>query len=174
MRVAYFDCFAGISGDMTLGALLDAGLLVADLQRALNGLKVPGWRLDVARVTKQGIAGTQVKVLVDETADLPHRHLDDILALLAASDLDEVVRERATAVFRRLAAAEAAVHGSDIAHVHFHEVGALDSIVDIVGAVAGLHLLGVERIVASPLPLGHGFVRAASPAPRRRCWAGRR
>lgn len=161
MRVAYFDCFAGISGDMTLGALLDAGLLVADLQRALNGLKVPGWRLDVARVTKQGIAGTQVKVLVDETADLPHRHLDDILALLAASDLDEVVRERATAVFRRLAAAEAAVHGSDIAHVHFHEVGALDSIVDIVGAVAGLHLLGVERIVASPLPLGHGFVRAA-------------
>ena len=76
MRVAYFDCFAGISGDMTLGALLDAGLLVADLQRALNGLKVPGWRLDVARVTKQGIAGTQVKVLVDETADLPHRHLE--------------------------------------------------------------------------------------------------
>ena len=139
----------GIGGDMPLGALLDAGLLVADLQRPLNGLKVPGWRLDVARVTKQGIAGTQVKVLVDETADLPHRHLADILALLAASDLDEVVRERATAVFRRLAAAEAAVHGSDIAHVHFHEVGALDSIVDIVGAVAGLHLLGVERIAVS-------------------------
>lgn len=161
MQLAYFDCFAGISGDMTLGALLDAGLPLAALQQALNGLHVAGWRLEATRVTKQGLAGTQVKVLVDETAELPHRHLHDILDLLAASDLVETVRQRAAAVFTRLAAAEAAVHGSDISHVHFHEVGALDSIVDIVGAVAGLHLLGVERIVASPLPLGHGFVQAA-------------
>ena len=161
MRIAYFDCFAGISGDMTLGALLDVGLPLADLQRALAGLNVPGWRLDATRVTRRGIAGAQVKVLVDEAADLPHRHLNDILSLLAASSLEEQVRRAAAAVFTRLAAAEAAVHGSDIAHVHFHEVGALDSIVDIVGAVAGLHLLGVERIVASPLPLGHGFVTAA-------------
>jgi len=161
MRLAYFDCFAGISGDMTLGALLDTGLPLADLQAALNGLRLTGWRLNVSRVTKQGIAGTQVKVEVDESSDLPHRHLDDILNLLAGSDLEETVRQRAAAVFKRLAVAEAAVHGSDIAHVHFHEVGAIDSIVDIVGAVAGLHLLGIERIVASPLPLGHGFVSAA-------------
>lgn len=161
MRIAYFDCFAGISGDMTLGALLDVGLPLADLQRTLDGLSVSGWRLEVTRVARRGIAGAQVKVLVDEAADLPHRHLDDILSLLAASNLEEKVRRSAAAVFTRLAAAEAAVHGSDLAHVHFHEVGALDSIVDIVGAVAGLHLLGVERIVASPLPLGHGFVTAA-------------
>ncbi len=162
MRLAYFDCFAGISGDMTLGALLDAGLPLADLQRVLDGLRVSGWRLNVTRVTKRGIAGTQVKVEVDDTVRICRTVTWPIFWIC----WQPVIWRKWCASaqprsFQRLAVAEAAVHGSDIAHVHFHEVGAIDSIVDIVGAVAGLHLLGIERIVASPLPLGHGFVSAA-------------
>ncbi len=161
MRIAYFDCFAGVSGDMILGALLDAGLPLADLRACLEGLRLPGWRLEATRVTKQGIAATQAHVQVDPAAEQPHRHLHDILHLLAAGDLPNPVRSQAQAVFERLADAEAAVHGTSRDQVHFHEVGAIDSIVDITGAVCGLYLLGCQRVQASPLPLGHGFVRAA-------------
>jgi hypothetical protein len=160
MRIAYFDCFAGISGDMTLGALLDAGLPRAALEATLRQLPLPGWELDVQRVVKQGLAATAVQVHVAPD-EQPHRHLADIRRILDAGGLPAIVRDRATAVFTRLAEAEAAVHGTSPNEVHFHEVGAVDSIVDIVGAVAGLHALGIETLRASPLPLGHGFVRAA-------------
>lgn len=160
MRIAYFDCFAGISGDMTLGALLDAVLPQAALEGVLRLLPLPGWQLDVQRVAKQSLAATAVQVLV-APGEQPHRHLSDILQILDGGNLPAVVRDRAAAVFTRLARAEAAVHGTSPDEVHFHEVGAVDSIVDIVGAVAGLHWLGIDSVRASPLPLGHGFVRAA-------------
>lgn len=160
MRLAYFDCFAGISGDMTLGALLDAGLPQAALEAMLRQLPLPGWELGVRRVVKQGLAATAVQVHVTP-GEQPHRHLADILRMLDAGSLPPAVRDRAAAVFTRLAEAEAAVHGTTIDAVHFHEVGAVDSIVDVVGAVAGLHWLAIDAVRASPLPLGHGFVRAA-------------
>lgn len=160
MRIAYFDCFAGISGDMTLGALLDAGLPQTALEGMLRQLPLTSWELTVERVIKQGLAATSVQVHV-AAAGQPHRHLADIIQILDGSNLPAVVRDRATAVFKRLADAEAAVHGTSPDEVHFHEVGAVDSIIDVVGAVAGLHWLGIESVQASPLPLGHGFVRAA-------------
>jgi len=159
MTIAYLDCFSGISGDMMLGALLDAGLPPEDLRADLARLGLSGWELRSERVRRQGLAGTQATI---ETAGpSPERHLSDILALIAASGLPAPVQEQASAVFTRLADAEAAVHGSDREHVHFHEVGALDSILDIVGSVAGLHRLGVEALYCSPLPLGGGFVESA-------------
>lgn len=160
MRVAYFDCFAGISGDMTLGALLDAGLPRAALEATLQQLPLTGWTLEVQRVVKNALAATAVRVHV-APGEQPHRHLADILQLLDDSQLPADVRDRAAAVFTRLAEAEAAVHGTSAAAVHFHEVGAVDSIVDIVGAVAGLHWLDIDSVQASPLPMGHGFVHAA-------------
>lgn len=159
-RIAYFDCFSGASGDMLLGALLDAGLPLERLQAALATLPASGWGLAAAREARQGIWGTRAQVSYDE-AHQPHRHLGDILTLIDGSELPEAVKGRAAAVFRRLARAEAHVHGTTPDEVHFHEVGAIDSIVDIAGVVAGLHLLGVEQVYASPLPLGGGTVRVA-------------
>lgn len=160
MRTAYFDCFAGISGDMTLGALLDAGLPQSALEAVLRQLPLTGWELRVQRVVKQGLAATSVQVHL-ATTEQPHRHLADILRMLDDGNLPPTVHDRASGVFVRLAQAEAAVHGTSPDEVHFHEVGAVDSIIDVVGAVAGLHWLAIESVRASPLPLGHGFVRAA-------------
>lgn len=160
MRVAYFDCFSGASGDMLLGALVDAGLSLPELERSLRSLPIQGWEVVAAPEERQGVQGTKVSVRYDE-AQQPRRHLPDILALIEASALPPPARERAAAVFWRLARAEALVHGSTPEEVHFHEVGAVDSIVDIVGVVAGLHLLGVEEVYASPLPLGGGTVEVA-------------
>jgi uncharacterized protein (TIGR00299 family) protein len=237
MRTAYLDCIGGISGDMTLGALIDAGLDVEALVAGLRTLDLPPWELEVGRTHKLGIAATTVEVVVrgeaagaapllrlpptdaplespghthsheasahshDHTHAAPHTHshteththshteththtnlqpstfnlqphdhthtdsstrtFGDVAALIRGSGLPEPVKTQAEAVYRRLAAAEAAAHGATLEAVHFHEVGAVDSIVDVVGAVLGLHLLGVERIVCSPLPNGHGFVRCA-------------
>jgi uncharacterized protein (TIGR00299 family) protein len=160
MRVAYFDCFSGISGDMTIGALLDAGLRFEELRAQLDLLNVQGYELSVEKVTKRGFGGTKFHVHVSDT-EPRHRGLHDIEAILHASALDASVQERTLAVFTRLAEAEAAVHQSTVDRVHFHEVGAIDAIVDITGAVIGLHLLGVQRILASPINTGSGFVRAA-------------
>ncbi len=159
-RVAYFDCFAGASGDMLLGSLLDAGLPLAELRAALGGLPIHGYEIVAAPDERQSIHGTRVTVPYDE-AHQPHRHLPDILAVIEAGGLPAPVTERAAAVFRRLARAEAHVHGTTPEEVHFHEVGAIDSIVDIVGVVAGLHLLGIEAVYASALPLGGGTVEVA-------------
>jgi uncharacterized protein (TIGR00299 family) protein len=158
MRIAYFDCFSGASGDMILGACLDAGLELSALQAGLAGLNVPGYRLSVERIRKQGFAATRFDVQVDPGVDKPHRHLKHIREILSAAQLPERVRERALAIFTRLAEAEAAAHGTTIEKVHFHEVGAIDAIVDITGACLALDLLDIEKVYCSPIPTGTGTV----------------
>jgi len=158
-KIAYFDCPSGISGDMTLGALLDAGLNLNQLRDELGKLNVEGWQIGAERLVRHGLTGTKVHVHAPEQH--VHRRLSDIAAILQRSTLDADVQARALAVFTRLADAEAAVHGTTREEIHFHEVGALDAIVDIVGVVAGLQLLGVERVYAGALPLGSGWTRSA-------------
>ena len=160
MRVAYFDCFSGISGDMTIGALLDAGLSFEDLRAQLALLHVQGYEISVK--------GLEAWLRWHEVSCTPGRgRATSSWFARYRSDhprqcaLDATVQERTLAVFTRLAEAEAAVHQSTVDHVHFHEVGAIDAIVDITGAVIGLHLLGIQRVLASPINTGSGFVRAA-------------
>jgi uncharacterized protein (TIGR00299 family) protein len=159
-KVLYFDCYSGISGDMTLGALLDLGLKLEDLQEMLKGLNIGGYRLEAEKVNRGGIAGTRAVVHLDEKTPV-ERHLSTILDLINGSDLPGPVKIKSSAIFQRLAEAEAAVHGIAVEKVHFHEVGAVDAIVDIVGVSAALFLLGVEQIVCSPLPAGCGEVQTA-------------
>jgi pyridinium-3,5-bisthiocarboxylic acid mononucleotide nickel chelatase len=148
----------GVAGDMFLAAALDLGVDRAALEAALRTLGVPGWRLEVAPRTESGIRGTHVDVVVD--GPQPHaRGLAEILALIAASGLSPRGRGRATALFERIGAAEAKVHGIPVAEVHFHEVGAVDSIVDVCGAAVALDLLGWPRVVSAPPELGRGMVK---------------
>jgi uncharacterized protein (TIGR00299 family) protein len=214
MKTAYLDCIGGISGDMTLGALIHAGANVEQLREGLASLGLPDWELQVEPAMKSGIAGRKVEVVVGGVAagaapllrtptrdqplptgghshehsghthsHEPHTHshephghshqahshsqeggtstLAQVTTLIRGSALPASVKETAQRVYTRLAEAEAAVHGTTPDRVHFHEVGAVDSIVDVVGAVYALYLLGVERVVCSPLPNGHGFVRCA-------------
>ncbi|NBU65597.1 MAG: LarC family nickel insertion protein, partial [Chloroflexia bacterium] len=158
-RVLYLDCFSGISGDMTLGALCDVGLDVGELRTMLNGLAVPGWQIDARAEMRSWLAGTQM--YVDAPEQTTHRHLHDVTQIITTAQLPQRVKHDALAMFTTLAEAEAKVHGVSANEVHFHEVGALDAIVDIVGVAAGRYLLGIEKIYASPLPLGNGWVRAA-------------
>jgi uncharacterized protein (TIGR00299 family) protein len=159
MRIAYFDCIAGASGDMILGALLDAGLSETGLRERLAALRLDGFDLRCQRVLKGGFGAIQVDVVVADT--VPARRLPDIEAIVAESDLPSAIKERAIGIFRRLGEVEAAIHGVSLEQVHLHELGGIDTIVDIVGALVGLDALGVERVYASPLPLGRGFVRGA-------------
>lgn len=159
MVIAYFDCFAGISGDMTLGALLDAGAPLDKLLDGLKSLPLNGWDLKVERVRKGAVAATSVTVLAGENH--PERRLADIERIILSSALAESVKVQSLAVFRLLAEAEAKVHGVSVNEVHFHEVGAIDSIVDIVGVVYALHLLGIQEVHASALPFSRGWVRTA-------------
>jgi uncharacterized protein (TIGR00299 family) protein len=156
-RIAYFDCASGASGDMVLGAVVDLGLRIETLRDALADLALPGYRLEARRVTRSGLTATQVEVVVD-AQEPGHRHLRHILDLLQASRLEPQVKDTAAALFRRLAETEAAVHGTSVEEVHFHEVGAVDSIVDIVGGVVALRWLCASRFVASPLNVGAGAV----------------
>jgi uncharacterized protein (TIGR00299 family) protein len=158
-RVIYFDCFSGISGDMILGALCDAGLDVAELRTLLQTLQVSGWSIDAVRETRGWLTGTRMHVHAPEQAT--HRHLHDVTAIITQSGLPAAVKATALRIFANLADAEAHIHGVRADEVHFHEVGALDAIVDIVGIAAGLHLLGITQVYASPLPLGSGWVKAA-------------
>ena len=160
MRIAYLDCFSGISGDMLLGALIDAGVDADALSAELSKLGVEGWSLRAERVKRGGIAATKAHVDLAEQAQ-PHRRLPDILSLIETSTLHPADRQGAASVFRRLAAAEGRVHGVPADEIEFHEVGALDAIVDVVGGVIGLRLLGVEALYCSPLPAGGGTVRSA-------------
>jgi hypothetical protein len=157
VRVAYLDCFSGVSGDMLLGAMLDAGLPLDDLRATLSGLPLDGWSLSATKVKRAGIAATHA--VVDVSDEQPTRTLEDILRIVADARLPDADKERAAAVFRRLAEAEAKVHGETVAAVHLHDVGAVDAIVDVVGSVAGLRMLGAELLCCSPLPLGSGEVR---------------
>jgi pyridinium-3,5-bisthiocarboxylic acid mononucleotide nickel chelatase len=205
-KILYFDCFAGASGDMVLGALLDAGLPLGELESALGSLMIPGYRLSADRVLRAGLSATKFRLHeggepgptpahphaagphaagphahehahqdshaphahghAHHDSDVPHAHgvhrtLADILALIDGSALSGQGRQRATALFRRLAEAEAAIHQMPVDRVHLHEVGALDSIVDIVGSVFGVEWFGADRIFASPLNVGGGMVRSA-------------
>ncbi len=163
MKIAYFDCFSGVSGDMILGALGDAGLPADALNRELAKLGISGVRVAFEKVVRRGLSGTRAEVTVGgrapEAADGgEERNLAAIEKLIKGSTLEEKIREKACLVFRRLAHAEAAVHGTGIDKIHFHEVGALDAIIDVVGAVCGLSLLGIDRVYSSPLAFGTGFV----------------
>lgn len=158
-RVIYFDCFSGISGDMALGALIDVGVSLDALRATLQRLGVGGWELHASREVRGPLAGTRAHVVAPEAHH--HRTLTDIRALISGAPLPPTVVERSIRIFTLLAGAEARVHGTTVDQIHFHEVGALDAIVDIVGVVAGLDLLGVEQVFASPVPLGAGWVRSA-------------
>ena len=162
MKVAYFDCFAGISGDMTLGALVDAGLSFAALKSELDKLSVREFTLSQRRVEKHGIAGTKIDVNAREGH--VHRHLKDVLEIINNSAISASAKEKAGRVFQKLAEAEAKIHNTTIEAVHFHEVGAVDAIVDVVGAIVGLELLGIETIYASKFRFGSGHTRGAHGA----------
>ena len=162
-KVAYLDCNSGASGDMILAALVDAGLPLAALRRELARLPFRGYRLYARRVHRGGIAATQVRVAV--SGRQPARTLADITGILDGSSLPAPDKEKGNAIFRRLVEAEAKAHGTQPAQTHLHEVGAVDAIVDVMGAVAGLRLLGVEEVFASPLALGSGATRAGLPLP---------
>ena len=161
MKILYVDCYAGIAGDMTVAALLDLGVPFEVVQDAVERLSLPrsSYSLAVERTSRKGIAATRFVVHVEEHQ--PHRHYAGIAAMIEKSTLSEGVKEKALRIFFRLAEAEAKVHGVDIERVHFHEVGAVDSIADIVGAAAALEWLGIDAIHAAPLPLGSGFVETA-------------
>lgn len=156
MRIAYFDCFSGISGDMCLGALVSAGWPAAELEGLPRRLRLEGVEIGVGEARRGPFQAKRVDVRVG--ARQPHRHLHHVRAIFEAADLPERVRERALAVFVKLAEAEAEVHGSTLEKVHFHEVGAADAMVDIAGTIAGLDWLGVDRVHASTLRLGRGSV----------------
>jgi pyridinium-3,5-bisthiocarboxylic acid mononucleotide nickel chelatase len=169
MKLAYFDCFSGISGDMTLGALLDAGCDLQHLRDELRALQVPGWELSAEKVWKNGMAATCARVKTDDQQR--HRSLNAILEILKNSPLQPPVRDRATAIFQKLGEAEARVHHVPLEKIHFHEVGAVDAIVDIVGACIGFNALGIDKFACSPLNVGggtaqmaHGVVPVPAPA----------
>lgn len=159
MKLAYFDCFSGISGDMTLGALVDAGVPVEQLRAELQGLDVPGWTISAEKVWKNGMSATYVSVETEDTQT--HRSLTTILGIFEKSKLAAPVKERAAAIFRRLGEAEASVHNVPLEKIHFHEVGAVDAIVDIVGACVGFAALGIERFACSALNVGGGTAKMA-------------
>jgi len=159
MKTAYFDCSSGVSGDMILGALIDLGVPVVLLDEAIRSLGVDGVRLETQSVHRKGFRATHVKVIAPH--EHVHRHLSTIVGMIERSNLSDANKRRASEIFRRIAAAEAKVHGIDIEEVHFHEVGAIDSIADVVGAVVGLDYLGIDKVLASPVPTGCGTVKIA-------------
>ena len=172
MTIAYFDCFSGISGDMTLGALVDAGLPIEVLRSELAKLSLPGYTLSSEKVRRSGIAATKVHVVLDEK-EQPSRHLSDIQKIINGSSLSPVVKQKSLSIFQRLAEVEAKVHGTTPEKIHFHEVGAVDAIVDIVGSVIGLEHLGITEIIGSPINVGSGTVHTQHgklpvPAPAHR------
>jgi len=168
MMIAYFDLISGASGDMLLGALVDAGLPFADLQQALAGLRLPGFELSCSVVMRGEFAATKVDVRTDD--DAPARHLPEIEAIIHASALPPTIQAASLRIFRRMIAVEAGIHNAPPESVHLHELGALDTIVDVAGGLLGLELLGVEQVICSPVPLGRGTLtgshgRMPLPAP---------
>jgi uncharacterized protein (TIGR00299 family) protein len=179
MKILYYDCFAGISGDMNLGAMIDLGVDPDALINELKKLNVSGFELKISRQKRNAIEGTKVDVLLsahshthshdhthghdvkkgDHHGHAAHRNLTDIRDIIAASELSDIVKNNSIRIFERIAEAEAKVHGTTIDKIHFHEVGAVDSIVDVVGAAICFDFLGVDKIIASPVELGSGFVK---------------
>ena len=168
MKTIYLDCVSGISGDMTLGALVDAGVELSDIQSGLDSLGLPSCRLEQQDVKRHAFRAT--KVSVHHEPEHAHRHLHHITDMIDGSDLTDSQKQLAKRIFTRLGEAEAKVHGTTLKKVHFHEVGAVDSIADIVGVAIGLDLIGAERVVCSPVPTGTGYIeiahgRCSVPAP---------
>ncbi|HDP36370.1 MAG TPA: nickel pincer cofactor biosynthesis protein LarC [Candidatus Atribacteria bacterium] len=159
MKIAYFDCFSGISGDMTVGALLDAGLEIETLEKELKKLGLSGYQLEVNKVVKKGISATQFKVKIKEEG--VERRFKDILTIFEKSKLDEEIKKETKKIFFNIAQAESKIHQKDIDKIHFHEIGGLDGIIDITSAVIGIKILGIEEIHSSALPVGKGFVKCA-------------
>ncbi|NWG04949.1 MAG: nickel pincer cofactor biosynthesis protein LarC [Syntrophaceae bacterium] len=157
MKIAYFDCFSGASGDMILGSLIDAGLGLQRLKEELKKLRLPTVHIKVKRVLKAGLSATQV--IVEGNEKRSHRNLKEILRIVERSGVDAEVKEKSTEIFRRIASVEAKIHQTLVEEIHFHELGGLDSIIDIVGAVWGLQHLGIEKIYVSKVNVGGGFVR---------------
>jgi uncharacterized protein (TIGR00299 family) protein len=161
MRIIHFDAFCGASGDMIVGALIDAGAPFEAIKDALNSLQVHGLGVSAEKINKHGVTATQFHVHEDHHHHHPHRNLDDCLDIIAKGDFPQEVKDAAGETFRRIAVAEAEVHGTTVDAIHFHEVGAIDSIADIVAANLALHLLHVERVTVSPLHVGAGTVKIA-------------
>ena len=157
MRIAYFDCPTGIAGNMILGALIDAGLDKAFLKKELNSLHLTPYTLQLTKTRKGDVSASYFKVVTSKNDH--HRGLKDILRIINKSKLSKAVKSLSSRIFKRLAAAEAKVHGVSINKVHFHEVGAIDAIIDIVGTCIGLEKLGIEKVYCSPLPNGKGTIR---------------
>jgi uncharacterized protein (TIGR00299 family) protein len=160
MRIAYLDCFSGISGDMFVGSLLDAGLPFEELKATLSGIKLSGYRIKATPEERNHIFGTRFSVTLQE-ADQPARHLDDIREIIKSSNLPIPVIQKSLQIFENLAQIEGEIHHISPKKVHFHEVGAVDSIVDIVATVAGMELLGIEKVFASRIPVGSGIISSA-------------
>ncbi|MEF8787900.1 MAG: nickel pincer cofactor biosynthesis protein LarC [Planctomycetota bacterium] len=159
MTIGYLDCFSGISGDMLLGAAVDAGVSLEAIKEVLAGLPFSGYELQAAQVTRNELAATKVDVRITDE-DVEHRGLFDVLSILHAGNIPGDIREEAEGVFRALAEAEGAVHDIPPDQVHFHEVGAIDAICDVVGGIAGLHELGIDELFCSTVALGGGTVQA--------------
>jgi len=159
MKIAYFDCFSGAAGDMIVGACLDAGASADHLREELAKLNLSEVDLRIEKVNKAGFAATSFNPVITHLDHTPHRHLPDILKIIAQAALSNSVQEKASSIFTRLAQAEARVHGCEVEKIHFHEVGAADAIMDIVGAAVALESLGIEKIFCSKLTVGGGTVK---------------
>lgn len=160
MKTAYLDCFSGISGDMFIGALIDAGLSFEELDRKLHTLPVDGYRLEVRKEARNLIFGTRFLV-IPEKKEQPHRNLEAVRDTIEKGGFSKAVKKTTIEIFEDLAKVEGRVHNLPPEEVHFHEIGAVDSIIDIVGTVYGIEALGIQTLSASPLPLGSGFVKTA-------------
>ncbi|MBN2168867.1 MAG: nickel pincer cofactor biosynthesis protein LarC [Actinobacteria bacterium] len=158
MKLAYFDCFSGISGDMVLGALIDLGLNQDMLNSALMSIDLEEFRLETREISSFGLRATKVDVMITDSTIV--RTFNNIRDLIENSDLPGEVKSKSLEIFMRIARAEAVVHNKPIDQVHFHEVGAVDSIVDIVGAAYGMHYLEIDEVFSSPLPMGHGMIKS--------------
>ena len=169
MKIVYFDCFSGISGDMILGAFVDAGLDINLLKDQLSQLHLTGYEISKEKVKRAGISGTKVRVIISQTdkhLTATHQHhynshlkFSDIRTIIEKSALHQAIKTDSIKIFQRLAMVEAKVHNTSTEEVHFHEVGAIDAIVDIVGSVIAIKHLGIERIYFSPIPTGHGYTK---------------
>lgn len=162
MKIAYFDCFAGASGDMIIGALLDAGLAIECLREEIAKLGLSHYTLDVEKVVKRGIGGSKACIGIEQHHHgHHHRRLSHIQEIIGKSDLQDSIKEKSIAIFTRMAEAEARVHRTTVEEIHFHEVGAMDAIIDVVGAVIGMTALGIQKIFCSPIHVGCGTVKCA-------------
>ncbi|MBC7320501.1 nickel pincer cofactor biosynthesis protein LarC [bacterium] len=159
MNVIYFDCFNGISGDMILGALFDLGLDKEAWFKELDKLGISGYKVEINPKRKGPLMGTDVDVIVEDK--VTHRHAKEILDIISSSKLDDDIKEKSLKILTKIAQAESSIHNEPLEEVHLHELGGIDTIVDVVGSVIGLKLLRVERVYSSPLPLGEGFIETA-------------